>query len=212
MPAVAIAWLLPYPALALETGTTRVAVTFDRTRVFVEIVLDPDALMARLDHHMRVEPVDGAFQDARLQELATRITARRDELLRQITVQFDQTLAALQLDEVSLLPMSSDQRDLLSSPRVRLRFTGSAPSGARTFRWAYGLTYAPYTLTVKQAHVTTTAVVDGAQLSPTFDLQQARSTNAARTADWGLTIVALSAAIWLRGRSNRKRRVSVQTE
>src|SRR4029079_10601617 len=52
--------LLPRPAHARETGTTQVTVTLDRTRFVVEIVLDPEALVARLDRGARVTAVEGA--------------------------------------------------------------------------------------------------------------------------------------------------------
>jgi hypothetical protein len=60
------------------------------------------------------------------------------------------------------------------------------PIGARRFQWAYGLTYAPYVLTVQQAGETKTAVIDGAQISPSFDLVRAPAARRTLAMAWGV--------------------------
>jgi len=197
---------MPAAAAAQETGTTRVTVSVDRDRFHIEIVLDPESLLTRLARRTRSStrtadqgglPVS---PDASARDIATRITAYRETILRELTIQFDEKLAAAQLDEVVMLPNVSDSLDQLSSPRAALHFSGRVPDRVHRFQWAYGLTYAPYVLIVQQAGATKTAVIDGAQISPAFDLARAPAARRTLATAWGGMFGCLVAVMVWRGR------------
>ena len=215
-PALAVLVLLaggasmPVAAAAQETGTTRVTVSVERDRFHVEIVLDPESLLTRLARRAQSSTRgadDGgpsASPDASTRDIAGRITAHRAAILRELTIQFDEKLAAAQLDEVVMLPGVSDAADQLSSPRAALHLSGRVPDRARRFQWAYGLTYAPYILTVRQAGATKTAVVDGAQISPSFDLVREPSARWVLATAWAVVFACFVAVMVWRGRHDHK--------
>jgi len=202
---------MPVAAGAQETGTTRVTVSVERDRFHIEIVLDPESLLTRLARRAQssmrgAEPGGPSVSpDASTRDIAGRITTYRDAILRELTIQFDEKLAAAQLDEVVMLPGVSDATDQLSSPRAALRLSGGVPDRGRRFQWAYGLTYAPYVLTFRQGGVIKTAVIDGAQISPSFDLVQEPAARWMLATGWGVVFSCLVVVMVRRGRRGPQR-------
>jgi len=188
-----------------------VTVSVERDRFHIEIVLDPESLLTRLARRAQssmrgAEPGGPSVSpDASTRDIAGRITTYRDAILRELTIQFDEKLAAAQLDEVVMLPGVSDAADQLSSPRAALRLSGGVPDRGRRFQWAYGLTYAPYVLTFRQGGVIKTAVIDGAQISPSFDLVQEPAARWMLATGWGVVFSCLVVVMVRRGRRGPQR-------
>lgn len=200
-PAVLALALLLAPAVASgqEIGTTRVTIAIDQDRVRIEMVLDPVPLLAKLERHASGR---GSLDDD-VEDRARRVRAHADDLLHQITLQFGNTLVPLRFDDVTAL---AGDVDTLSSGRLSVRLSGRVPADAHWFQWAYGLTYAPYVLVVRQrgpnhGDMERRAIVDGAQLSPPFDLaRHTRAASAMLPVAWGAVFITFGVAMLRRGR------------
>ena len=147
--AVAVWIACPWTAVAHEVGTTEVIATLNSGRYVVELTLNPEALLAKLD------ATSGRPRAARLAptEYPGALQRRAGEILQAVDVRFDDRQVTSTLESVSDVTASSIEvsEESVASPRARIRLTGAVPKGARAFRWSYDLTFATYSFIVKRA-------------------------------------------------------------
>lgn len=135
--------------LAHEIGTTSVTATVTGKRYTVELVAEAPSLLARLE-----ASADQA-RSPRLtpEQYEARFRSLQEELLERLTLRFDgqQVEPRVERVDIEAAAASLPAEASLESERVRVRLAGDVPQGARTISWAFGLAYATYPLTVKQA-------------------------------------------------------------
>ncbi len=190
---------IPVSANAHQLGQTRVTVNFAPDRTFiVDITVDPEALLAKLE--ILADQPPSAAPVAR-DELPTRIVALQQVLLANTQVTFDggrSELAFVYLPTATLAAapagQSGDATTIRSTPAASgtaaagtsrgaaptgttasavVRLSGTVPSGAKAFRFTYGLVMGSYPLTISVgAHSTRSQTVwlAGGQQSEAFDL------------------------------------------
>jgi hydrogenase/urease accessory protein HupE len=135
-------------AFAHEIGTTRVVASFAPDDSYtIEVTTDADALLARLEI-ARKQPRSSLSTTTDMQR---GFDALCDDIPRQVTVSFDGVASSPQAS--CLVEQFASGTDLgLNVPGVTVTLRGSVPSGAKTFVWRYGWTFASYALTVKSSH------------------------------------------------------------
>ncbi|HEX5110444.1 MAG TPA: hypothetical protein VFV95_18465 [Vicinamibacterales bacterium] len=192
----------PSEAAAHEVGTTAVTATVDGRHYTVQLTLDPASLVAKLDAAAG-RPRPGPLSVDDYERLLER---RADEILRHVTVTFDDRQVTPSLESVSEAPATptGPAEDSLAAPRICLRLTGNVPHGARTFRWSYDLTFASYRFIVKRAAGPVGRVewLEGGRPSSPFELGipsplGAASLQTARAALFGALLI-LALALGLR--------------
>lgn len=164
----AVLWFAFSPALlAHELGTTRVNGTFRRDNTYrIEILVDPETLLDRLSilstgERSSVPPAH---------ELSARITAQASLIVQQVEVSFDGTKV---VPRVQYLPVENKiSPGGATGPTGILRFEGTIPPDAQSFRWRYALPYTPYLLTLddEAAPGPERQWVEGGALSKPFSL------------------------------------------
>jgi hydrogenase/urease accessory protein HupE len=130
------------PASAHEIGKTQVTATIARNGTYqVDIVIDPDALLAKLEAFGRTGATPREV--ARL-ERDRRIQALRGVFLDRVSVWFDDARSGPRFEYRPATAFN----DLAQTPSIA-RLTGTVPRGAREFSLAYGLAMGSYALNVK---------------------------------------------------------------
>jgi hypothetical protein len=151
---------------AHEIGQTQVTTTFSQNgRYQLDIVVDPDVLLTKLQ--VRSGQAPQAAPDRT--ERDRRIAALGSTLVDAIQLAFDGTTVRPQF---RYLPASA-LTDLAAAPSV-VRLTGTAPAGAHTLRFGYGLAMGAYALNLRIGDSPQqTFWVDGPQLSEQMSLMPA---------------------------------------
>jgi len=209
-------------AAGAETGTTSVSISIDGSRLAIALTTDPETLLARLNRfagRARTQSlVSEPIEDA--------IVRRQAELLRHVVVQFDDRVAQVQLDAVTLVPpgrrgatgegdLDPASASVPSADRggasdempglVQVRFSASVPGDARTVRWTYALASAGYPLTIRQGASVTSETVTGAEPGTPVRLVTRRSPDVGRGL-WALFVPAVFASlVTVRVRERRPR-------
>ena len=159
--------LLAGPASAHDLGTTQVAVTLTREGTYqIDVTVDPDALLARLDGLSGRAPRTLAPEDR-----DRRLSALAPAFTEQAIVRFDRRRAAPAVAYLS--PKQSGASIQWAGgtlPVGTMRLTGAVPRGARTFTWAYGLVYGSYPLTINRGEQAVTLWIAGAHENDPVDI------------------------------------------
>lgn len=134
--------LLSVPARAHEIGTTQVTAVFEPSagRFHLDVVVDPDALLTRLQvlRDGRVEtPADRGARDRQ-------IAALGGAFLREAQARFDGAPAALAFE----YRPASALIDLAQGPSL-VRLSGAIPPAARAFTFSYGLATGSFALVAR---------------------------------------------------------------
>jgi len=137
-------------ARAHEIGTTRVSALLKDGRYAVEVVTDAAALAEKLD----------AVSDR------ARPRPFGDVYVGRVHVMFDGVETIPSVDRV--LSQSADGATRVAT----IRLTGALPTGAKTFSWKYGWTFASYALTVRRdlSDNSETQWLEGGDTSAPFNL------------------------------------------
>lgn len=143
--AMLVALLAPVVGWTHEIGTTQVAAKFAGADGYrITITTDARTLLARLESaagRPRSEPASAAELGRALADLCDRIP-------HQLAIIFDAKPSVPRADcAVDGAPDVAGMR----TPAVIVTLRGEIPSGARTVRWRYDLTFASYALTVAAA-------------------------------------------------------------
>jgi hypothetical protein len=157
------------PAAAAELGTTTVDVRIERGTAFIELGVDADVLLARLDRLAgRPRSPRPAARDVR-----AHVDARRDEILRHLLVQFDDRVGIVRVDRVQAPMMAEESMAAPDARRVTVSLTADVPEDSRALSVSYALAFAAYPLTVRQGTKVHAVVVDGAELAGPIPLVSA---------------------------------------
>jgi HupE/UreJ protein len=167
--AAALLYLASTPS-AHEIGTTRVTARFDRSGAYqVDVVCDPESLLAKLEA-IAGQPRSGTLSAG---EYRTRIAALQSYFLREASIAFDGVGAQPAFEYLAAPSAAAPEQESLGvAAPATIRLTGQAPAHASTFRWAYGLTYSAYALSVTHDAGTTTEWLEGGNASRPFALDQ----------------------------------------
>jgi hydrogenase/urease accessory protein HupE len=159
-------WLLAVVAMlwcanagAHEIGKSQVSVAFGDARFDADVIVDPDALLSKLEA-FGGRPVS---RDLSKTERDSRIRALADVFLEQTEIRFDGHSVRARFEYVP----ASAFNDLAQAPS-RVRLSGPLPAGARQFDLRYGLALGTYALNVRigDGPVQTQWVVGGATSEP----------------------------------------------
>jgi hypothetical protein len=149
-------------AVAHEIGQTQVTATFSQNGYQLDLVVDPDVLLTKLQVR------DGQTPHAALgrTERDRRIAALGPSFLDAVQIAFD---GALVRPQFQYQPASA-VTDLAAAPSL-VRLTGSVPAGAQTLRFGYGLALGAYALNLRIGDSPQqTFWIDGPQLSGPMSL------------------------------------------
>jgi hydrogenase/urease accessory protein HupE len=128
------------PASAHEIGKTQATAVIRDNAYTVDVIVDPDALLTKLEVFSGSQPSTGVARAERDQ----RIGSLAPVFLAGVTLRFDDTVARPQFE---YLPESA-LGDVAQAPS-RVRLTGRVPPGARTMTFAYGLALGVYAFNVR---------------------------------------------------------------
>jgi hypothetical protein len=148
-------------ANAHEIGQTQVTATFLQNGSYqFDIAVDPDVLLTKLliaDGQVPTAVLDRAERDRRIEALGATFVGS-------VQIVFDGAIVRPWFEYLRASPLS----DFAAAPSV-VRLTGSAPSGAQTVRFAYGLAMGAYALNLRIGESPQqTFWIDGSQLSETM--------------------------------------------
>ena len=127
-------------ASAHEIGKTQATVVIRDSTYAVDVVVDPDGLLTKLEVFSG-SPLSGGLTRAQRDR---RITSLASTFLARVEVRFDGTAASPQF---AYMPESA-LGDAARSPS-RVRLSGAVPAGARDMTFAYGLALGAYALNVR---------------------------------------------------------------
>ncbi len=154
---VAAMLLSARPLLAHEIGKTQVTIAIRDGRFTADLVVDPDALLTKLEIAGDLPLTRGASRPARDAKL--RVLLPR--LVDHVTIAFDGVAAPETAEYVA----ASAFADLASAPSI-VRMTGRVPDRARELTFAYGLSLGSYALNVRIGDSPVETVwLDGARAS-----------------------------------------------
>jgi hypothetical protein len=182
------------PVAAAELGTTVIDVRIDQGMAFIELHVDAEVLLARLDRRAgRPRPPQPAAR-----EYLARVNAHRDGILRHFLVQFDDRVGVVRVDRVAALAASGEDIAVADAQRVAIRLTADVPQGAQALSLSYALAFASYPLTVRQGTTVQSVVVDGAALAGPIPLVRPVDVWNVADAAWvtSLSGVLLALALW----------------
>src|SRR5437868_6232148 len=133
---VLLASVIPARATAHEIGKTQIAAVFANNGTYqFDVVVDPDALLTRLQILATGKPEAPASRDARDREIAS----LGSMFLGAVRLSFDGQRSTPRFE---YRPVSAFS-DLAQAPSV-VRLTGAVPSGAQAFTLAYELATGTY--------------------------------------------------------------------
>jgi hypothetical protein len=163
-------------ALAHEMGRTQATAVVRDNAYTVDVIVDPDALLTKLE----------VFSGAELSTAVTRaerdrrIVALGSVFLACITLRFDDAVARPQLEYVP----ASALGDAAQSPS-RVRLTGRVPLKTRAMTFAYGLALGAYAFNVRIGDGPVQSYwVDGVHASPPISLSAPPPPLTARQVAW----------------------------
>jgi hydrogenase/urease accessory protein HupE len=149
-------------ARAHEIGKTQAIAVIHANTYTVDVIVDPDALLTKLEVFSGAELSTGVTRGERDQ----RIGALASVFLNRVTLRFDETVVRSQFE---YMPESA-LGDVARSPS-RVRLTGRVPPGARAVTFAYGLALGAYAFNVRIGDGPVQSYwVDGVQSSPAISL------------------------------------------
>ncbi len=147
---------------AHEIGKTQATATINEGTYTVDVVIDPDALLLKLEAFGNMPVSTGlgqADRDRRIRSLAYLF-------LERVALRFD----GLQAQPVFAYLPESALGDVSQSPS-RVRLTGSVPPGTRAMTFSYGLALGAYALNVRVGDgPVQTFWLEGGQASPPISL------------------------------------------
>jgi hydrogenase/urease accessory protein HupE len=129
-----------HSALAHEIGKTQATVTIREGAYTADIVVDPDALLTKLEVFSGAPlstGLDRRARDRRIQDLAA-------TFLERVVVRFDDTMERPRFEYVA----ASALGDVAQAPAL-VRLRGPVPQAAATLTFAYGLALGAYALNVR---------------------------------------------------------------
>jgi hydrogenase/urease accessory protein HupE len=147
-----------WPAYAHEIGKTQVSAAFRPDHTYqIDVVVDPDALLTKLQVFGGEQPAAPPDRDER----DRRIAALGHVFLEHVTINFDGAAVGPRFE---YLPASAFN-DVAQAPST-VRLTGAMPAGAQTVSIRYGLAIGSYALNVRIADSPVQTVwLDGPQAS-----------------------------------------------
>ncbi len=150
------------PARAHEIGTTQATAVIRDNSYTVDVIVDPDVLLMKLEAFSGAELSAGTTRSDR----DRRIAALGSEFLARVTVRFDDTVARPQFEYVP----ASALGDAAQAPS-RVRLTGRVPPGTRVMTFAYGLALGAYAFNVRIGDGPVQSYwLDGVHASPPISL------------------------------------------
>jgi len=160
-----MALALAAPAAGHEIGKTQVTATVADGRYTVDVTVDPDSLLAKLDAVSSTPTVVATVGVGR-PERDQRIVASAREFLDRFTIAFD---GAPVRPRFAYLPAGAIS-DLAQTPSI-VRLTGTVPVGAGVISVAYGLALGSYAFNVRIGEAEPRIVwVNGSDVSPGVSL------------------------------------------
>lgn len=204
---LAVVFRLTPTASAHELGVTQVSAEFRRDGSFqVDITVDPDALLTRLEAYSRREISSGLTPAER----DRRIAALASVFLDRVEIRFD---GSRRLPRFEYLPAASDARTgdlggverslpggspagLESIEKSRVRLTGRQPSGAGTWTFLHGAAIGAFAMNLRIGDSPVEEVwLEGGRPSAPLPLATGESLQAwARRAAW--MAIGLIALCW----------------
>jgi hydrogenase/urease accessory protein HupE len=149
---------------AHEIGTSRVSVLFHEGRTYdIEIVTDASALADKLEASAGLQPP----ANASAAQLQAAISGFDVQFRQRVKVEFDGTEVRPDIS-YTVTPAP----DATSAPAGTIHLTGEIPTGARSFAWNFGWTFASYAMTIRNAASENPATqwLEGGQYSKPFAL------------------------------------------
>ncbi len=141
-------------------GTTQVRAHFDQHRYTVELTVDPESVVPRLQF-LAGESLRTATSAS---EYATQMRALQKAFLQTVTIRFDEKVV---IPGYEYVPVSTDPTKIYGI----VRLTGAIPPGSKRFHWAYSLVYTSYSLQLQNgAEIVSTQWLEGAEDSKPFAL------------------------------------------
>ncbi|HZR22397.1 MAG TPA: HupE/UreJ family protein [Vicinamibacterales bacterium] len=162
VPTVLMVLMVPSAARAHEIGKTQVTMTFRDAAYVTDVVVDPDALLTKLEIASNAplsRDLDRSSRDRRIRELLPAFGDR-------ITMSFDGTRDR---PSVEYRPVSAFS-DAAAAPSI-VRLRGRVPAGAREVTFAYGLAIGSFAFNVRFADgPVQTFWLEGPRTSPAISL------------------------------------------
>ena len=163
---------------AHDLGLTHAILTFTPGRYQLDVVVDPESILARLEVYGDRTP----SVNPQASEIPGRIVALGDVALARTRITFDGVPATSAFSYLPTAPKGPAPPSAATSlvpgppsllPPATLRFTGDVPAGARICRVTYGMVLGSYALTLVTPDGTASAPVwiAGGQESPALDLR-----------------------------------------
>ncbi len=138
-----------HPVEAHELGNLRALVTFDEHRYDIDILVDPQALLAQL----ALERGEAADSIERVEGLAARLQEASPRILQGIEILFDQRPAEAQIEYRQKWPAALGAGLTETGPLHvgSLHVSGLLPPGTESFVFSYRWTYGAMALLVRDA-------------------------------------------------------------
>ena len=163
---------------AHDLGVTHAILTFTPGRYQLDVVVDPESILAKLELYADRTPT----ANVPAAEVPGRIVALGDVALARTRIAFDGVPSTATFSYLPTAPKGPAPPSAATAlvpgapsllPPATLRFTGDVPAGARTCTITYGLVLGSYALTLVAPDGKTSAPVwvAGAQESPVLDLR-----------------------------------------
>jgi hypothetical protein len=163
---------------AHDLGLTHAILTFTPGRYQLDVVVDPESILARLELYADRTP----SANVPAAEIPGRIAALGDVALARTRIAFDGVPSAAAFSYLPTAPKGPAPPSAATAlvpgppsllPPATLRFTGDVPAGARTCTITYGLVLGSYALTLvaPDGKASAPVWVVGGQESPALDLR-----------------------------------------
>jgi hydrogenase/urease accessory protein HupE len=157
-------------AAAHEIGTTRVSARFGQSAFYeIDVITDAAALMEKLETLSSIQPqldASGNRQPQSAGALEALLPNYEEMFRKRLLVAFDGH--AVRPD---ITYSVSGETTAASSPVAVIQLKGPVPEGAHRFGWAYGWTFATYSLTVEaNGQILATEWLEGGQPSTPVSL------------------------------------------
>ncbi len=154
---------LPTVVAAHEIGTTQASIVIDADTYTVDVIVDPDSLLTKLEVFSGAPLSSGLAR----QERDRRINLSASTFLDRVVIRFDHQIDRPRFTYVP----ASAFGDVAASPSV-VRLSGRRPPGATAMTFAYGLALGSYALNVRVGDSALQTVwLEGTGESPPFSLE-----------------------------------------
>jgi hydrogenase/urease accessory protein HupE len=163
-------------ARAHEIGKTQVTALIRDNTYTVDVIVDPDALLTKLEVFSGAELSTGVTRSERDMRIGTLASV----FLNRVTLRFDETVVRPAFEYMPASAMG----DVARSPS-RVRLTGRMPPGARAVTFTYGLALGAYAFNVRIGDGPVQSYwIDGLQSSPSISLIAPAPPLTARQVAW----------------------------